>query len=176
MFQYPLGYPTITSTTQDTPIAQKANFTFDLSVEKQDFVNLYTRLQYATTELRWDIFDSNWVERNWKYPPVVGQAGYIGSATSWAPAPGSGVFDPAVDDENDLVALPLRQVSRSIIGRGGLELWWLGKLANGTQIAPGKYKMRFAALVPFGEPKNADNWDVYPTPAFEVLPKPKSKP
>ncbi|EHL00982.1 putative Minor extracellular protease vpr [Glarea lozoyensis 74030] len=173
MFQYPLGYPIITSTVDYIPISEKANFTFDLSLAKQDFVNLYTKLQYATTELRWDIFDSTWTERNWKYPPVVGQAGYIGSATAWNPAPGPGFFDPATDDENDLVAFPLRQMSRTILGRSGLELWWLGKLANGTQIAPGKYKMRFAALVPFGTPQNADNWDVYQTPAITVLPKPK---
>jgi hypothetical protein len=173
MFQYPAGFPTITSTTKDIPIAQKSNFTFDLSLDKQDFVNLYTRLQYATTELRWDIFESTWTERNWKYPPVVGQAGYIGSATSWNPAPGPGFFDPAKDNANDLIAFPLREMPRSILGHGGLELWWFGKLANGTQIAPGKYKMRFAALVPFGTPQNADNWDVYQTPVITVLPKPK---
>jgi hypothetical protein len=41
------------------------------------------------------------------------------------------------------------------------EHWWFGKLANGTQIEPGKYTIRFAVLKPFGNPYNADNWDVY---------------
>ncbi len=169
MFQYPIGFPRIQSTTKDIPFSSKSNFTFDLSLDKQDFPNLYTRMNYATTELRWDIFDASWKERDWKYPPVVGQAGYVGSATSWAQATGKAVFDPSSDDANDLVALPLRDLPRDITGQYGVELWWLGRLANGTQIAPGKYKMRFAALVPFGTPENADNWDVFPTPEFDVL-------
>ncbi|KAH8586559.1 putative minor extracellular protease vpr [Bisporella sp. PMI_857] len=169
MFQYPIGFPRIISTPAATPFSQKNNFTFDLSVTAQDFPNLYTRLNYATTELRWDIFDSKWSERDWKYPPVVGQAGYVGSATSWAKAPMKSVFDPSVDDANDLTALPLKNLPRDIVGLYGVELWWLGRLANGTQIAPGKYKMRFAALIPFGEPTRSDNWDVFPTPEFDVL-------
>lgn len=30
--------------------------------------------------------------------------------------------------------------------------------------------MRIAALLPFSDPTNADNWDVYKTPMIEVLP------
>ncbi|KAK1713976.1 serine endopeptidase [Colletotrichum lupini] len=170
MFQYPTGFPRITSTRSDIPIAQKSNFTFNLDPAVQDFPNLYARIQYATRELRWDIFDASWVERDWKYPPVVGQAGFVGAATSWAKASGKTFIDPSVDDPNDIITLPMRDVPRDIVGVYGVELWWLGRLANGTQIAPGKYKMRFAALVPFGNPEASDNWDVYETPAFEVLP------
>lgn len=169
MFSYPIGFPRIISTTGDIPFSSKANFTFDLSVEKQDFPNLYTRLDYATTELRWDIFDASWKERDWKHPPVVGQAGYVGSATSWSQAGQKAVFDPSVDNADDLLALPLRDLHRDLSGSLGTELWWFGRLANGTQISPGKYKMRFAALVPFGNPKSSDNWDVFPTPEFKVL-------
>lgn len=169
MFQYPIGFPRIFSTPEQIPIATKSNFTFDLGAI-QDFPNLYTRMNYATRELRWDIFDENWVERDWKYPPVVGQAGYVGSATSWSEASGSVVFDPSKDDVNDLLSLPLNNIPRDISGVYGTELWWLGRLANGTQISPGKYKMRFAALFPFGEPTHSDNWDVFQTPGIEVLP------
>ncbi|GKT65516.1 minor extracellular protease VPR [Colletotrichum tofieldiae] len=170
MFQYPTGFPRITSTRQDIPIAEKPNFTFNLDPSVQDFPNLYARIQYATRELRWDIFEATWVERDWKYPPVVGQAGFVGAATSWAKASGKAFIDPSVDDPNDIVTLPMRDVPRDIVGLYGVELWWLGRLANGTHIAPGKYKMRFAALVPFGNPEASDNWDVFETPAFEVLP------
>ncbi|KAG9231301.1 putative minor extracellular protease vpr [Amylocarpus encephaloides] len=171
MFQYTNNYPTITSTDARIPIDTKSNFTFDLATDKQDFPDLYTRLNFATTELRWDIFDSSWVERDWKYPPVVGKAGYIGSATSWSLASKFPAFDPSIRDANDVFALPLIDLPRDFDGYSGTSLWWLGKLANGTQIAPGKYKMRFAALVPFGTPENANNWDVFPTPGFEVLKK-----
>ncbi|TIC91197.1 Minor extracellular protease vpr [Colletotrichum higginsianum] len=170
MFQYPIGFPRITSTRQDILIADKANFTFDLDPAVQDFPNLYTRVQYATRELRWDIFEASWVERDWKYPLVVGEAGFVGAATSWAKASGKNFIDPSVDDPSDIITLPMRDVPRDIAGLYGVELWWLGRLANGTQIAPGKYKMRFAALIPFGNPEASDNWDVFETPAFEVLP------
>ncbi|GKT51113.1 minor extracellular protease vpr [Colletotrichum spaethianum] len=170
MFQYPIGFPRITSTRRNIPIADKSNFTFNLDPAVQDFPNLYARIQYATRELRWDIFEASWVERDWKYPPVVGQAGFVGAATSWAKASGKVFIDPSVDDRNDIVTLPMRDVPRDIVGVYGVELWWLGRLANGTQIAPGKYKMRFAALVPFGNPEASDNWDIFETPAFEVLP------
>ncbi|TDZ30430.1 Minor extracellular protease vpr [Colletotrichum spinosum] len=170
MFQYPVGWPQITSTRDNIPFAEKTNFTFNLDVEVQDFPQLYTRMQYATRELRWDIFEDSWTERNWKYPPVVGQAGFVGAATSWSKASGKNYIDPGVDDPTDLITLPMRDVPRDIVGLYGIELWWLGRLANGTQIAPGKYKMRVAALVPFGNPEASDNWDVFETPAFEVLP------
>jgi len=169
MFSYSIGFPRIISTRAAIPFSEKSNFTFDLSVEKQDFPNLYARIDYATTELRWDIFELSWKERDWRYPPVVGQAGYIGSATSWSQAGFKTIFDPSVDDADDLVAMPLRDLHRDISGAYGTELWWFGRLANGTQIAPGKYKMRFAALVPFGNPTASDNWDVFPTREFEVL-------
>jgi hypothetical protein len=28
--------------------------------------------------------------------------------------------------------------------------------------------MRFAALIPFGNPKNSDNWDIWDTPQIEI--------
>ncbi|WYZ35953.1 hypothetical protein EsH8_X_000600 [Colletotrichum jinshuiense] len=170
MFQYPTGFPQITSTRDSINIAQKANFTFNLDAEVQDFPDLYARIQYATRELRWDIFEASWQERDWRYPPVVGQAGFVGAATSWSKAANRNFFDPSVDDPTDVITLPMRDVPRDIAGLYGVQLWWLGRLANGTQIAPGKYKMRFAALVPFGNPEASDNWDVFETPAFEVLP------
>jgi hypothetical protein len=46
---------------------------------------------------------------------------------------------------------------------------WLGKLADGTRIRPGRYAMRVAALAPFGNPAASDNWHVWKTPVVEVL-------
>lgn len=166
-FQEPIGFPRITSTAKNIPITTKSNFTFNLTTA--DFPNLYTRETYATTEMRWDIFDENWKERDWKYPPVIGENGYIGSATSWAAAGPVWNFDPEVDDPNDLISLPLKDVPRSVAGAYGQYLWWFGTLANGTRIAPGKYNMRFASLTPFGNPHASDNWFKYKTPQITVL-------
>ncbi|KAF4467133.1 serine endopeptidase [Fusarium albosuccineum] len=170
IFDYPIGFPTITSTRDDIPIAEKSNFTFDLDPEVQDFPNLYSRINYGTRELRWDIFDDSWTEEQWAYPPAIGEAGYVGSATSWAKLAGKPFFNASIDDPSDLITLPMEDLPRDIVGLAGTELWWLGRLANGTQIAPGKYNMRFAALRPFGDPKTSESWDVFKTPVITVLP------
>ncbi|KAI8654133.1 hypothetical protein LRP88_01834 [Fusarium phalaenopsidis] len=170
IFEYPIGFPAMTSTRQEIPIAEKSNFTFDLDPEVQDFPAVYSRIGFGTRELRWDIFDDSWTEDNWEYPPVIGKAGYVGSATSWAKLSGKQYFNASSDDANDLIALPLQDLSRDIVGRLGTELWWLGRLANGTQIVEGRYKMRFAALKPFADPQASEGWDVFKTPAFDVLP------
>lgn len=46
--------------------------------------------------------------------------------------------------------------------------WWLGPLANGTDIAPGKYTMRVAALLPFGDRAKSNGWSTW-TQTFTVL-------
>lgn len=166
---YPIGLPFITSTPDDIDISEKSNFTFDLSVGVQDFPRAHTRLQLATRELRWDIFETSWQERQWKYPPVIGQDGYIGAVTGWAEAGWNNQFDPEVDDADDLVTTPMLNVPRSVTGRRGVDIWWLGKLANGTTLQPGEYKMRLAVLKPYGNPKAADNWAVVETPIITIL-------
>jgi subtilisin family serine protease len=171
MYQYPLGLNIIESGTRDTDISQKSNFTFDLSLGVQDFPRAHIRLQLATRELRWDIYEASWTERKWKYPPVVGKDGYVGAVTGWADAGFNTVFDPETDDPEKLVSTPLKNVPRSVVGRRGVDVWWLGRLANGTDIAPGQYKMRLAVLKPFGNPAAADNWDVVDTPLITIIEK-----
>ncbi|KAL0933784.1 serine endopeptidase [Colletotrichum truncatum] len=170
IFDYPFGWPELTSTPSKIPISEKSNFTLNLEIEAQDFPRLWVRTKFATRELRWDIFEASWKERDWKYPPVAGEAGFIGAATSWTGADTRPYIDPGEDDPNDLITLPIRDMPRHISGLPGTQLWWLGRLANGTQIPPGTYKMRIAALMPFGNPKASDNWDVYETPAIDILP------
>src|SRR5205814_1714252 len=131
----------------------------DLDTNVNDFPAVYSRLLYATTELRWDIFEENWKESQWKYPPVVGEAGYVGSTTVWKGVVQGSFFNSSKDDPNDLISMPFRNMARDVAGYYGSYLYWLGRLANGTQISPGTYKMRLAALVPFGTPEHSDNWD-----------------
>ena len=80
------------------------------------------------------IFERDWSESFWHYPPVVGERGYVGSATTMRDAEQFWFYDPDVNDPDDTVAFPLRREPR-----GFHIFWWFGKLANGTRIAPGNY-------------------------------------
>jgi hypothetical protein len=80
----------------------------------------------------------------WVYPPVVGQAGYIGSVAYYADSGGQQGrhwrFDPATDDANDTIPFPELLVYRTAPGLVfEPQYWWLGKLANGSRIAVGNY-------------------------------------
>lgn len=73
------------------------------------------------------------------YPPVVGKAGYVGSATGFANAEIQYSFDPSRDDANNTFAFPVHQEWRTPSGYYH-EFWWLGKFADGTQVKPGTYQ------------------------------------
>uniref|UniRef100_A0A0B7KAZ1 Peptidase S8/S53 domain-containing protein n=2 Tax=Bionectria ochroleuca TaxID=29856 RepID=A0A0B7KAZ1_BIOOC len=154
------GYPYSVSTTKNTNFQEKSTYSFDLSTGAQDFPKIFLKLIWGTTEVRWDIYKAGFSERSWKYPPVVGENDYVGSAASWVGAGQVDVFDPSLYDPNETWSYPDTNVYRSV-ATSEFEHWWFGKLANGTQIEPGKYTIRFAVLKPFGNPYNADNWDVY---------------
>ncbi|KAK2022798.1 subtilase [Colletotrichum zoysiae] len=164
------GWPQSVSTVNDTPIADKATYSFDLSIEAQDFPKILQKLIWGTRQTRYDIFEASWTERQWVYPPVVGQNGYVGTAASWVGAGQVQTFDPAQNDPNDTFNYPLTDVERDAAGSYH-EHWWFGKLGNGSQIAPGEYQIRFASLRPFGDPTHADNWDVYKTPKITITGK-----
>lgn len=68
-------------------------------------------------------------------------------------------------DVNNTWAYPLENLPREVPVQG----WWLGKLADGTQIKPGTYVMRIGALKPFGNPKAADNWHAWQSPVITVI-------
>jgi hypothetical protein len=69
---------------------------------------------------------------------VPGKNGYVGSATTWTGASTElgWYFDPELDSVDDLTPFPQSKLTRNLV----YSWWWLGKLANGTYIAPGKYK------------------------------------
>ncbi|KAI8280876.1 hypothetical protein K4K60_004540 [Colletotrichum sp. SAR11_57] len=142
------------------------DFTFNLTREAQDFPKLTTRLLWGTEELRWDIFHGNYSEAEWSYPPVVGEKGFVGSATSWNGTASSSWFIPGEDSEDDIFSFPLYTQPN---GRNGI-YYWLGRYANGSQVLPGSYTFRIAALRPFGVREVAGDWDIWTTPAITVLP------
>ncbi|CAK7224769.1 hypothetical protein SCUCBS95973_005629 [Sporothrix curviconia] len=135
-------------------------FTFDFNRGVQDFPKIVSRTQWGVKELRWDVFDDAWTERDWTYPPVVGQDGYVGSVAYFAESGEVAYFDPAFNNVSDTISFPLSDIYRSSVDVYDTEYWWLGGLANGSQIANGNYTIRFAVLAPFGDRTHSDNWDV----------------
>ncbi|KAI1451585.1 subtilisin-like protein [Annulohypoxylon moriforme] len=166
IWDYGANFPFLTSGVSDNKIQQKSNFTFDLSRDAQDFPKLNTEFAWGTEELRWDIFDSEYTEAKWKYPPVVGENGYIGSATSWNGTSKSQWFTPGQDSEDDIFPFPLYTQPRD---KWGI-YYWLGRFANGSNIQPGDYRFRIATLRPFGDPQVSYDWDIWETPKIAVLP------
>lgn len=70
----------------------------------------------------------------------MGQNGYVGSATFSPYASSFGNFDPATMDKNRVLPFPVGDIERTTSWDEVTErFWWLGKLANGTDIAPGNY-------------------------------------
>lgn len=168
---FPPGYPYARSGPRGEGIDTYNKFAFNTSRAAQDFPKLWVQFKFAVKELRWDIFETSYREHDWKYPPVVGENGYVGSATFSTYAASYSNFDPATMDRERTVPFPLGDLERSdswhlISDR----IWWLGKLANGSYIEPGNYTMRFAARLPFSNPRNSDNWHIWKTPNVEVLP------
>ncbi|KAG4433242.1 hypothetical protein IFR05_011265 [Cadophora sp. M221] len=172
---YRKTYPFSRSSVAFIDIKEKSSYTFNLSSTgptAQDFPKIYSKLKWGTRQVRWDIFDSNWVERNWVYPPIVGQNGYIGPATCWIGAGQVSNFDLRFYDPDDTFTYPVTDVYRNAQTTSAYhEYWWFRKLGNGSQIERGNYTMRFATLKSFGDPKAADNWGVFTTPKIEVLGK-----
>ncbi|KAL3293576.1 subtilase [Colletotrichum asianum] len=162
------GWPISVSTTEEIDISEKSSYTFDLSTGAQDFPKIFQKLLWGSRQVRWDIYEAGWTERQWTYPPVVGQNGYVGSAASWVGSGEVEVFDPEQYDPDETFTYPITDIYRNTAASYH-EHWWFGKLGNGTQIAPGNYTIRFAALRPFGNPTHADNWDVFKTPQIQVL-------
>ncbi|OLN97165.1 Subtilisin DY [Colletotrichum chlorophyti] len=157
------GYPYLEG--GEPAVRGKTSFTFNLTLGVQDFPKIYHNIIWGTRELRWDIFGQGWTERQWVYPPVVGENNYVGSGAYWVGSGQAPFFDPSAWDADDTLSYPKTNLARSNFN---FENWWFGKLANGSQIAVGNYTLRYAALKPFGNPSHSDNWVKFTTP-IEVL-------
>ncbi|KAH7324633.1 minor extracellular protease vpr [Stachybotrys elegans] len=186
VFWKALEYPRIiTGSVGEIPdVWKKPYWSFDLTSPSQDYPELHAAFVFGSSQLRWDIYEPGWRERDWQYPPVVGENGYIGSVAYWRRS-GQGV-DVRPGDNEDVLPMPDHGLNRQFLHA----YVWLGKLANGTDIAPGNYtyvhhiprtpcwrmitdlpRMRVAALLPFGNPHASDNWDKANLPEVMILPK-----
>ncbi|RFU29535.1 hypothetical protein B7463_g6801, partial [Scytalidium lignicola] len=128
----------------------------------KNFPALEWIIKYGSEELRWDIYKAGWTEDLWTYPPVVGEKGYLGSATFYSDSDfgGGGVLHPTPPlSFNNTSPFPVTQVEHSIAG-GFTTALWIGNFANGTQIGNGQYYQRISVLKPFGNRKVKDDWSV----------------
>ncbi|KAI6352781.1 hypothetical protein MCOR25_009297 [Pyricularia grisea] len=152
------------------------NWTFDLNTTVRGYPVMFASFEYGISELRWDIFEANWTEDRWSYPPIEGKDGFIGSATSYS-QPGRIspfiYFDSATMQANDTFAFPLVDLVRSYpLVTDSYQFWWLGGMADGSQIKSGRYTMRFAALRPLMDPAQSESWAVWPVPEISVIREP----
>ncbi|KAI6348040.1 hypothetical protein MCOR25_010862 [Pyricularia grisea] len=163
-------YPWLRSTLANT---NKTTFSFNLSAAAQDFPKMFMKLKWGTREVRWDLYNTEFEEtRDWQYPPVAGENGYIGSIAPWSSSGSVSSFKPGVHDSNATFNLPVVNEARNALTSGGFttSYWWFGKLANGSYIVPGNYTMRFATLVPFADPIYSDSWSGMTT-SITILPQ-----
>ncbi len=117
-------------------------YDFNTSWSAQSFPKVAIELRWGAKRLHWDLFEPDWDESRWSYPPDEPGTnnGYVGSATSFAESDGGWDFDPGTMDKNNTIAFPvLDQPRNTAWGLGQTSFWWLGKLANGSYIAPGNY-------------------------------------
>ncbi|KAL8291215.1 hypothetical protein RB597_005467 [Gaeumannomyces tritici] len=167
---FPPSYPFQRSGPRGQDIDVYNTYSFNLSRAAQDFPKVHAMFFWGVRELRWDIFNPSYNESQWTYPPVVGQNGYVGSATYSTYASSRATFDPATMDKDRVLPFPAtlleRTTSWSQVGR---RFWWLGRLANGSDVAPGRYRMRFAALAPNADPARPESWTVWKTPEISVV-------
>ncbi|POS73432.1 minor extracellular protease vpr [Diaporthe helianthi] len=166
MYYTALGFPYLQSGPRSTDLSAKPNITFNLTVAAQDFPRLNNWLIWGSREVRWDIFDPDYTEADWAYPPVIGEKHYIGSATSWTGTDTASYFNPAIHNQDDIFPLPQYNIPRGVWKR----YWWLGRYANGSTVLPGDYHFRIAVLRPFGDPTLAEDWEVVKVPKITVLP------
>ncbi|KAL8339086.1 hypothetical protein RB598_007410 [Gaeumannomyces tritici] len=171
VFDVKPAYERFTSGVEGVPVEQKASWTFNTSLAAQDFPEIYVRLVWATRELRIDVFEEGWTEDRWAYPPAVGKDGFVGAVATYARPLLRAKFDPERMNASETISTPLRSLPRDVSGRPGTTFWWLGQMANGSHINPGRYHLRVAALKPWSDPRNSTSWDTWTwVPKIEVLP------
>lgn len=86
------------------------------------------------------IYEPGWTEEQWEYPPVPGENGYIGPATSHVIAESASYFDPDLYDPEDTFTYPAVDLFRNAQTQNSYhQFWWFGKLGNGSQIELGNY-------------------------------------
>jgi subtilisin family serine protease len=115
-------------------------YAFNISREAQDYPHIYTQYYWGVNQLRWDLFEAGWKESQWKYPPVVGENGYVGSVAYSAESRTGCIFNPDTMNRSDVISFPVSDLTRSSNLDWSLNSFcWLGNLANGSYIAPGNY-------------------------------------
>ncbi|KAK8071264.1 subtilisin-like protein [Apiospora hydei] len=154
--------------------ARVYRYNFNSKAEAFNYPALSSMFDWGVHELRWDIFESDWDESKWTYPPTAAD-GFVGATARWTGtkenAASLDLTDPAVVKANT-VETPIMSLSRNgFASRDSYTHRWVGHLANGTIVAPGNYtvmtdrgkmnSMRVAASRPFGDLSKLEGWEVW---------------
>jgi hypothetical protein len=89
----------------------------------------------------WDVFEPGWPESAWTQLP---SAGLVGSATYYA-EPRDPDFGDPINLTAPVIANQRARFPATLLPRQGgyshgeTKWWWLGRLANESQVAPGNY-------------------------------------
>ncbi|KAK8073466.1 peptidase S8/S53 domain-containing protein [Apiospora phragmitis] len=116
-------------------IDEDSMYNFNSKAESFNYFKVSSMLDWGVHELRWDVFDSDWDESKWTYPPTAAN-GLVGPVARWAGAysnlPSLDLTDPAVIKANTLDT-PVRSLSCNGFASCNDYLYrWTGHLTNGT--------------------------------------------
>ncbi|KAK7947007.1 subtilisin-like protein [Apiospora aurea] len=141
-----------------------STYNFNSKAQAFNYPVLFSMFDWGVHELRWDIFESDWDESKWTYPPTAAD-GFVGATARWtgttANAASLDLTDPAVVKANT-IETPIMSLSRNgFATRDSYTYRWAGHLANGSIVAPGNYTMRVAASRPFGDLSKVEGWEVW---------------
>ncbi|KAH8593013.1 peptidase S8/S53 domain-containing protein [Bisporella sp. PMI_857] len=156
--EIPIWHPVLT----EYPVASNFDYTkiitppfpeemwyFDMSIN--DNIIIYTFNTYATDELRVDVVTPLYnITTDWSYPP---SKNYIESIS-------------VTSDYETSLNFPLQGVPRCQTST--LNYCWSGRLANGSTIANGEYKLVMSALLPKGDRSKKGHWQIKETWKFGV--------
>ncbi|KXJ96168.1 peptidase S8/S53 domain-containing protein [Microdochium bolleyi] len=166
-------YPIILSQKTYQNISFNATYNFNSSSPDFNFPAFYQSLDWGTHEMRWDIFESNWDESRWTYPPTAA-SGLVGAVRQWQ-RDWDQVVDPADPEvvRSRAIDTPIMYLARAGFAlRAETRRPWLGHLVPDTgsgsrvgsvgaeRLAPGNYTMRIAAARPFADLSKVEGWEV----------------
>ncbi|KAF6796384.1 subtilase [Colletotrichum sojae] len=164
------GFPKGTTTYDFIPIEEKPYWTNDVWTD-EDWLWVTLQMKWGSREIRWDIYEAGWNESEWQYPPAAGENGHIGSVAFYEKSE-TEYWSPWSGSPFDVRPFPLERVHRNGIYTSYRHTYfWFGVMADGSQIEPGNYTMRFAVLKPFGDPLKSEDWSIWKLPEITITGK-----
>lgn len=125
------------------------NQTYNFAAGFQPEVEL--NVLWGTREFSFDLVNDSWAPGDWAYPPVPGEAGFVGSLVHY-------------DELNQVyTSLPITDYPRS---ETTLIINPAANLSTGDPVPDGRFRILGRALRNFGDKENIDDWVVGLSAAF----------